>query len=242
MERRDLFRAAALGMLVGSETNAQNSGTRERVTASRAFEKRGKRMVLDLTGPWQLHMDDQGVGVKNSWFAKQPLASEARRFDVIVPSVWQQYLELQGGIGWYYKDLQIPRDLIGKILRLRFEAVDYRARVWFNGKEAGSHDGGFTPFELDVSRLARAGTNRLAVRVSDVGRDFRVAYCGLPGWEKTRTGSVDGLSFAEIPAGFQDWREGFDHGGIWQPVNLIATDPVYVADVFLIPNVVKGSV
>ena len=242
MERRDLFRAAGLSLLFGAETNAQNSRIRELSDANRAFEKRGKRLVLDLTGRWRLAMDDRDVGLKNDWFAKLPLATQARRFDVVVPSVWQQYLEIQGAVGWYYKDLQIPRDLIGKVLRLHFEAIDYRARVWFNGEEVGSHDGGFTPFELDVSRVAKAGTNRLVVRVSDVGRDFRMAYCGLPGWEKTRNGTVDGLSFAEIPAGFQDWREGFDHGGIWQPVNLIATEPVYVADLFLVPNVAKGSV
>ncbi len=242
MERRDLFRAVGLTLLAGVEGTAQNSRTKEPNPSSRAFEKQGTRMVLDLTGRWQLQMDDKDVGARNAWFAKQPPASESRRFDVVVPSVWQQYLELQGGVGWYYRDLQIPKDLIGKVLRLRFEAVDYRARVWLNGQEAGSHDGGFTPFELDVSRTARAGTNRLAVRVSDVGRDFRAAYCGLPGWEKTRVGTVDGLSFAEIPAGFQDWREGFDHGGIWQPVNLIATEPVYVQDLFLVPDLANSSV
>src|SRR5581483_6822526 len=205
------------------------------------FQKHGGRLVLDLSGPWRLCMDDQDAGIAKRWFSKEPTASEARRFDVVVPSVWQQYVELQGGIGWYYKDLRIPAELIGKIFRLRFEAVDYRARVWLNGREAGGHDGGFTPFEMDVSRAVKAGTNRLAVRVSDVGRDFRPGYCGLPGWEKTTSRKVDGLSFSEIPAGFQDWREGFDHGGIWQPVSLIATEAVYAADLFLVPKLAEDS-
>ena len=228
MERRDCFELSDLLCWP-----ALRELPRIRVQRSRTpFEsvwKQGTRMVLDLTGRWQLQHGRSRCWCQERLVCEAAPSFEARRFDVVVPSVWQQYLELQGGVGWYYKDLQIPQDLIGKVLRLHFEAVDYRARVWFNGEEVGSHDGGFTPFELDVSRVAKAGTNRLAVRVSDVGRDFRTAYCGLPGWEKTRNGTVDGLSFAEIPAGFQDWREGFDHGGIWQPVNLIATEPVYVA-------------
>jgi hypothetical protein len=53
---------------------------------------------------------------------------------------------------------------------------------------------------------------------------------------------VDGFTFSEIPAGFQDWREGFDHGGIWQPVTLLATGLVYAADAFLAPNIESSSV
>jgi hypothetical protein len=235
MKRRDLFRTAGAGLLLSSSAAAQSS-------RHEAFAQLGKRMVLDLNGPWQLSMDPNDSGVGKRWFTRPPTPSQARRLDVVVPSVWQQYLELQGGIGWYFKDLQISKELLGKILRLRFEAVDYRAQIWLNGQQAGTHEGGFTPFEVDVTRAAKAGTNRLAVRVSDVGRDFRTAYCGLPGWEKTTSKRVDGLTFSEIPAGFQDWREGFDHGGIWQPVTLIATDPVYVADLFLVPNLVGASV
>jgi hypothetical protein len=233
MRRRDLLTQAGTALLLNAQATQKSAP---------AAQKIGSRLVMDLSGPWRLWMDDQDAGVSKHWFAKEPSPSDARRFDVVVPSVWQQYMALQGGIGWYYKDPQIPKGLIGKSSRLCFDAVDYRARVWLNGRDVGSHDGGFMPFELDVSQALRPGVNRLAVRVSDVGRDFRPAYCGLPGWEKTTSKRVDGLSFAEIPAGFQDWREGFDHGGIWQPVSLITTDRVYVADLFLVPNVAEGSV
>ncbi len=233
MKRRDLLGGAGASLLMGAPA-AQR--------AEPVFSQLGKRLVMDLNGPWRLAMDDRDAGVGNRWFVREPSRPEARHFDVTVPSVWQQYQEIHGGIGWYFKDLQLPEDVAGNILRLRFGAVDYRARVWFNGQEAGAHDGGFTPFEVDVTKMARAGTNRLAVRVSDVGRDFRMTYCGLPGWEKTTSKSVDGLTFAEIPAGFQDWREGFDHGGIWQPVSLISTGSLYVSSLFLAPNVAEGSV
>ena len=40
---------------------------------------------------------------------------------------------------------------------LRFEAVNYRAWVYVNGKEAGRHEGGFTPFVVEVTDLLREG-------------------------------------------------------------------------------------
>jgi beta-glucuronidase len=172
MRRRDLLTGVGTGAGAALFLGSQTAG----------LQKQGQRLILDLSGPWRLSMDDRNTGLSKRWFEREPAASEARRFEITVPSVWQQYLELQGGVGWYYKDLHNPKELSGRFLRIRFEAVDYRARVWLNGQEAGTHDGGFTPFEVDVSHFTKAGTNRLAVRVSDVGRDFRAGYCGLPGW------------------------------------------------------------
>ena len=51
---------------------------------------------------------------------------------------------------------------------IRFESVNYRATVWFNGREIGTHAGAYVPWELDLTGL-RAGVNRLIVRV-DNGR------------------------------------------------------------------------
>ncbi len=46
---------------------------------------------------------------------------------------------------------------------LRFGAVDYHAYVWLNGKRVGEHEGGFTPFAFEVTKLLRDGDNRLTV-------------------------------------------------------------------------------
>ena len=49
---------------------------------------------------------------------------------------------------------------------LRFWAVDYLAEVWLNGTRVGEHEGGESPFVLDVTDAIRAGGNNLlAVRV-----------------------------------------------------------------------------
>jgi beta-glucuronidase len=49
---------------------------------------------------------------------------------------------------------------------VRFESVVYHATVWLNGREIGSHAGGYLPWELDLRSL-RPGVNRLTVRVDN---------------------------------------------------------------------------
>jgi hypothetical protein len=234
MQRRDFIKqVGAYPLAVRAATAAQRSTE---------FQKQGQRQVLDLSGPWELRMDRANQGVNRKWFAKDPSKSEAPMIPVEVPSIWQQYVDADGGIAWYTKTFSLPKEFLGRALRVRFGAVDYRARVWLNGQELGGHEGGFTSFEMDIRQTARSGLNRLVVRVSDAARTFMKGYCGLPGWERPSWEQIDGINFERIPAGFQDWREGFNHSGIWQPVAVTVHDPVYVADAFIVPKVSSGSI
>src|SRR5882724_334820 len=234
MQRRDFIKqVGAYPLALQGAAGAQRST---------AFQKQGLRQALDLSGSWEFRMDRTNQGLSRKWFATEPPKSEAAVIPIDVPSVWQQYVDADGGIAWYTKTFSLPKDLLGRVLRVRFGAVDYRARVWLNGQELGGHEGAFTPFEFDISQAARAGTNRLVVRVSDAARNFLKYYCGLPGWDRPSWEPIDGIEFDHIPAGFQDWREGFNHCGIWQPVEVIAHHPVYVADAFILPKLASGAI
>lgn len=50
-------------------------------------------------------------------------------------------------------------------MKLRFDGVSCESVVYLNGKEIGSHMGGMTAFELDVTKGLKAGENLLALRV-----------------------------------------------------------------------------
>lgn len=236
MERRDFIKRAGIYPLaVRGVAAALTSG-------QNAFRVQGERQVLDLSGRWQLRMDSANRGLDRRWFETEPSGADTRAIAVEVPSIWQQYVDEGGGIGWYFKEFSLPEELLGRGMRLRFGAVDYRAQVWFNGRELGEHEGAFTPFEFDIRHAVRTGVNRLVVRVVDAGRDFRARYCGLPGWERPTWEPVDGLYFEDIPAGFQDWREGFNHSGVWQPVEVLVHEQVYVADCFVLPKVSSSAI
>src|SRR5204863_5161697 len=59
---------------------------------------------------------------------------------------------------------------------LRFESVNYRSKVWLNGKPIGHNTGAYLPFEIRVPRSAidRTGMNRLVIRIDNRrrGTDF----------------------------------------------------------------------
>jgi len=196
-----------------------------------------------FAGPWQLYLDEGNLGKRQEWY-RQPPSRSAKGYEVRVPGCWQEYVPgLAGGIGWYFKEFALPAELKGQVLRLKFWAVDYFTEVWLNGEKLGEHEGGFTPFELNMTKAARlAEQNRLAVRVVDPPRPLNQSLMGLPGWEGKTDGVVDGYTFKEIPMGHQSWQEGFNFGGIWQPVELLASPSVYISDVFIEPKWRDGSI
>ena len=110
-----------------------------------------------------------------------------------VPSVWNlgddSPASMIGGVGWYRKDFTVPKASKALEWAVRFESVNYRSRVWLNGKPVGSNAGAYIPFELRLRDIKRRGTNRLVIRVDSRHRntDFPPAgrtADGLPtgGW------------------------------------------------------------
>jgi beta-galactosidase len=80
-----------------------------------------------------------------------------------------------GGIGWYRKQFRLPGlGAAGSHAELLFDGVYQNADVWLNGVHLGFHPYGYTSFGFDLTpHLDRAGTNVLAVRVDNSGRNSR---------------------------------------------------------------------
>ena len=86
---------------------------------------------------------------------------------------------------------------------LYFGAVNYHCHVWVNGKKAGEHIGGFTPFNFDISDLLIESENTVIVK-------------------------VDNKRHAEdVPTQIFDW---WNYGGITRDVMLVKVLPVYLED------------
>jgi hypothetical protein len=125
---------------------------------------------VNLNGTWKFRFDPQDVGVKEQW--NDPAAAFDR--EIIVPFCWES--ELSGikdtkyhGAAWYRRSFEIPANFAAEDrVFLRFEAVDWRADVWVNGKKVAEHEGGYTPFSADVTdAIQRHGQNTVVVRVFD---------------------------------------------------------------------------
>ena len=74
---------------------------------------------------------------------------------------------------WYRRTFEAPALDRGERLVLRFGAVDYAATVWVDGCFAGRHEGGYTPFAVDVTDfLPGPGRHTLVVRAEDDPQDL----------------------------------------------------------------------
>jgi hypothetical protein len=139
--------------------------------------------LLPLAGAWQFAVDPDMVGQTAGW--AEPGFDDAGWITVTVPHTWNvmpvhAHYE---GIAWYRRRFTLPPAAQEAHLRLRFEAVFYLAHVWLNGRYLGAHEGGYTPFEFDVSGLARVGAdNVLAIRVDNRRAMDRLPAMIAPNW------------------------------------------------------------
>lgn len=129
---------------------------------------------------------------------------------------------------WYRHYLNLPSDLGNRHFELTFDAVAKTCDVWVNGIEVGSHTGMFGQVKCDITEAARPGRNVIAVHVdSETPSPKTDALEGV-----AVTVEVTSSMLYSLPHGmFQD-----DVGGIWQPVTLTATAPVFVNDCFVEPG------
>lgn len=68
---------------------------------------------------------------------------------------------------WYRRVISMGTGNRGKKILLHFGAVDYRATVYVNDREIGTHSGGYQNFTFDITDALKAGTNNLVVKVFD---------------------------------------------------------------------------
>jgi beta-galactosidase/beta-glucuronidase len=178
----------------------------------------------NLNGLWEFRFDPEDEGLEDGWPASGTLGGQS----IVVPFAPES--ELSGvrdeglhSLCWYARDFDVPHALRGRRLLLHFGAVDYRADVWLNQCYLGHHQGGFDPFDYDITSVARPVGNRLVVRVRDD-----------PGEAKPR-----GKQSPEIrPSGCLYMRVT----GIWQTVWLEAVGSTYVRDWVIDADPFTGSV
>ena len=126
------------------------------------------------------------------------------------------------GVAWYRNDLNLPELPDRRHYWLRFGAVDYLTRVFLNGRLVGDHEGGYTPFEFDITNYSHPGSNELLVRVYDPPMSTKAS----PGDNK--------YLYDELPHGKQDWY--VQTGGIWQPVEIETRPEVFIRQVHITPD------
>ena len=120
-------------------------------------------------------------------------------------------------IGWYRKVVSIPENWRDQRVILKFGAVDWKAKVWVNGKQIGTHENGYLPFELDITDALIPGEPTcIVVRAYDA-QDHGEQLAGKQiGWY-VRT------------------------SGIWQTVYLEPRNKTHIAQCHITPDIDNAS-
>jgi len=184
--------------------------------------------MQSLNGKWMLALDPDNSGRGKLWFEKGDIPDSQ---EVQVPCTIQQYFPGYCGVAWYWRKFTLPpsRYTYGRYL-LRFGAVDYLAEVWVNGVHVGWHEGGETPFTVDITDAVKYDQdNLLVVRVLNPKHE-----------------PIDGIKLKETPHRNKAipyvTGSSYNHGGIVQPVELFNVPKVYITDIFARPDINSGKI
>ena len=171
---------------------------------------------VNLNGDWGFWFDKDKIGERDRWF---DAATESFPLRIRVPYPWGSKLSgvpNDADVAWYARTVQVPASWQGKRIFLVIGASDWKTDAWLDGQPLGSsHQGGYTPFEFELTRLARPGADqRLTLRVDDAPRSFKLE--GKQGYGNAR--------------------------GVWQTVYLEARPAVYVDAIETYPRLATKSV
>ena len=179
----------------------------------------------NLNGLWAFRLDREGVGTAQAWQAGSlPDASQ-----MAVPASFndlatdRETREFFGDI-WYQTVVRVPRGWAGQRIGVHLESATHRGTVFVNDTEVITHQGGYLPFEADITDLVAPGEEfRLTVRVNNV------------------------LSFQTIPPGVIEdsphgpklryWHDFFNYAGIHRDVWLTARPESHLTDVTVITDI-----
>ncbi len=172
-----------------------------------------------LDGLWRFLLDPDAIGRRDRWWEKLPTGA----VEMPVPSSYNDvypdpaYRDHVGDV-WYETTFRLPPGWAGKRITIQFGSATHRAEVWVNGRSVATHEGGYTPFEADITDLAGPGKeSRLAVAVSNVLT-----------WQSIPPGYVE-----DTPAGRRQryFHDFFNYAGLHRHVWLVATPKSRIEDI-----------
>jgi len=182
------------------------------------------RNIKSLDGIWRFRAEQEG---DDSSLWPEGLTDTIH---MPVPASFNDITQDRGlrdhlGNVWYETTPIIPNAWRGRRVVLRVGSASHSAEVWVNGKSVMTHQGGFLPFECDITAQVQwGGENRVTVRVNN-----------LLNWQTLPPGELQELGPEQrLPEGYRKLEIHHDflnYGGIHRPVKLYTTPPCYIRDI-----------
>jgi Glycosyl hydrolases family 2, sugar binding domain/Glycosyl hydrolases family 2/Glycosyl hydrolases family 2, TIM barrel domain len=168
---------------------------------------------LNLNGNWAFEFDKNDVGEKAQWYKSTKKFTKT----ISVPFPWGSPLsgvKDEADIAWYSKSINIKPEWKGKRVFVTIGASDWKTTAWLDGKELGSHQGGYTPFSFELTNLKHGTPQNLVIRVDDKRRDFTLY--GKQGYGNAR--------------------------GLWQTIYVEARGQNFLENLHFTPDIDKNQV
>ncbi len=187
------------------------------------------RRVISLDGMWRFEFDPESNGMDAGWGVGLPkpisMPVPASFCDFFTDKESREYC----GDFWYETDFFVPGEWSGKDVAIRFGSVTHRARVFVNGVEVVNHEGGFLPFDANVTEIVRYNQyNKLTVLANNELNEYM-----LP------AGQTNTLSNGKkVAAPYFDF---YNYAGIHRPVKLLALPKERVLDFEVTNRLVDGG-
>jgi beta-galactosidase/beta-glucuronidase len=215
---------------------------------------------VSLNGAWEFAFDPDGV------WTQPPDVAWADRIRVpFAPETPASGIGHTGffRVCWYRRTVDLPERAPGERWLLHFGAVDCKATVWVNGRYAGEHEGGYTPFMFDVNDMLANGECEIVLKAEDDPHDLAKPR-GKQDWQlephsiwyPRTTGIWQTVWMEKVPAtriariaftpylarweiGVEAWTEGERRQGLRLAVKLRSGAEVLAADTY---QVISGEV
>lgn len=190
-----------------------------------------KRQLIGLNGIWKFTREHETPGNYHEGFDEEKLVPVPCSYNDLFTD--NEFRMWDKGV-WYEKKIIIPHAFTKNRIVLRFSAVNYKARVYFNGAFVTEHEGGYTPFEVDVTHHARVGKrNLICVRVENQLCMNTVPMGNLK--NPAEPGQIGG-QYPDMPFDF------FPYTGIHRPVELYTTsNQGWIESVYIESKIIDGD-
>jgi beta-glucuronidase len=223
MLTKGLTLCSLMAVLVASSNVAATADANERGEYPTALINIDARDATDLSGKWHYIVDPLKTGVARAetrrYAVFRDMAGPEKQTDFLeynfdasprmsIPGDWNGQdvsLTWYDGLVWFRRTLDLTELPDGRQL-LHFGAANYKALVYVNGEKVGEHEGGFTPFEFDVTENLQVGRNSIVVGVDSEHDD------------------------QSVPSPVVDWK---NYGGLTRPVHLVRVPDTYIRDYFV---------
>ena len=188
------------------------------------------REAKSLDGMWEFALDLNRTGRDEGWWTSElpnarlmPVPTSYN--DIPADPAARDHV----GDAWYQRKVFVPNGWDDRRILLRFDAATHRASVWVDDKALMDHEGGYTPFEADLSDLARPGQE---IRVT-------VAVNNELTWHTIPPGTIDILDDGSRRQRY--FYDFFNYAGLHRHVWLHTTPRRYIRDIAVTTSLIDGS-